>query len=147
MWFAAGLFSIACMPKGPVPLAAVEAGELVHGSLGYTPTAILTSEPGRSIDLAIELTLTNTGTSPVRVDISRSRLSIDGVAYGACRYGQGADPGDLVANLAPDATGRVAVTCKDIPRPGQHVAFRFTTAGTGAAGEITVGFVGLGERL
>ena len=44
---------VACMPKGPVPLAAAEPGELVHGTLGYTPTAILTSEPGRSIDLAV----------------------------------------------------------------------------------------------
>ena len=146
MGFAAALLWVACMPKGPVPLAAVEPGELVHGTLGYTPTAILTSEPGRSIDLEVELTLENTGTSPVRVDISRSRLSIDGIAYGACRYGQSMDPSNLVANLAPNATGRVSVTCKDIPRPGQHIAFRFATAGTGAAGEITVGFVGLGER-
>jgi len=136
-----------CLPKGPIPLAAAIEGPAQSGALQYIPSAVLTAVPGMSIDVEIRLDLTNRGTSPIRVDLSRSRISVDGVPSQACRYGRDMDPTALVANLAPEQSATASVICKDIPRPGSQVQFTFGAAGTGGKGMVTVDFLGLGERL
>ncbi len=136
----------ACGPKGPLQLAPEVPGTIESGSLQYTQTAILTVEPSIGIDFYVEFDLKNTGTSPIRVDLSRSRISVDGVAYQTCRYGRDVDPATLIANLAPGATGKASVTCKDVRRPVERIDLKFAAAGTGSNGEIVAGFVGLGER-
>ncbi len=136
-----------CLPKGPVPLTAAVEGPTQTGDLEYTPTAILTAVPGMSIDVEVRLDLTNKGSSPIRVDLSRSRISVDGVPFQACRYGRDMDPTALVANIAPEQSATARVICKDIPRPGSGIQFAFGAAGTGEKGLVTVDFLGLGERL
>ena len=140
------LGALACLPKGPIPLPSITNGAASNGSLEYTASAILDVEPGRGLDLQTTINVTNTGTTVIRVDVARSRISIDEQPFSVCRYGSAADPAKLVANLNPGESGQLMVTCRDIGRPVQMVQFKFSASGTGAAGEIITGFLGLGER-
>ncbi len=140
------LGALACLPKGPIPLPATTPGVVSNGGLQYTATAILDVEPGRGLDLQTTINLTNTGTSVIRADVARARVSVDEQPFVVCHYGSAADPAKLVANLNPGDTGLLMVTCRDIGRPVHKVEFKFSASGTGASGEIVAGFLGLGER-
>lgn len=140
------LGALACLPKGPIPLPATKPGALSNGGLQYTATAILDVEPGRGLDLQTTIEVKNTGTTVIRVDVARSRVSVDDQPFTVCHYGSAADPAKLVANLDPGDTGQLKVTCRDIGRPVHKVELKFAASGTGASGEIIAGFLGLGER-
>lgn len=135
-----------CGPKGPMALAPNVAGPVVNGSLQFSAQGMLNIQPGIGIELVTAIDLTNTGTGPIRVDLSRSRISVDGMPYQRCRYGQDADPALLMANLAPGAAGTVSVTCKDVGRPVDTIDLKFAASGTGADGTVIAGFMGLGAR-
>jgi len=137
---------LACLPKGPIPLPATTPGAVSNGGLQYTATAILDVEPGRGLDLQTTIDVQNTGTSGIRVDVARARVSVDEQPFTVCRYGSAADPAKLIANLSPGESGQLKVTCRDIGRPVHKVEFKFAASGTGADGEIIAGFLGLGER-
>ncbi len=135
-----------CGPKGPMALAPAHAIPIASGSLEYTPNAVLTVEPGKGIEITVDLHVANTGSGPIRVDLSRSRVNVDELNFEKCRHGKTSDPALIVTSLEPGTSGRVRVTCRDIRRPVSRVDFKFATSGTGASGEVVVGFVGLGER-
>ena len=137
---------LACLPKGPIPLPSVTPGAVDNGSLKYSASAILDVEPGRGLDLLTTIDVTNTGSSVIRVDVARSRVSVDDQPFTVCRYGSAADPAKLVASLDPGETGQLQVTCRDIGRPVHKVELKFAASGTGSTGEIVAGFLGLGER-
>ena len=121
-------------------------GPIASGSLQFTAEGTLNIQPGVGIELVTVMDVTNAGTGPIRVDLSRSRISVDGMPYQRCRYGQDADPALLMVNLAPGAIGTVSVTCKDVSRPVDTIDLKFTASGTGADGTVIAGFMGLGAR-
>ena len=137
---------LGCAPKGSIPLSPLAASTAETGTLKYTSSASLESRPG-VLDLNVELSAENTGTSPVRIDLTRSRLSVDGQPFLTCRYGSSANPAMLVTNLNQGEISNLSLTCRDIARPLQTLEFKFITSGTGGPNEIVVGWVGLGERL
>ncbi len=53
----------------------------------------------------------------------------------------------LLTNLSKGESADLYVSCRDIAKPIHKVEFKFIASGTGAPGEIVVGWVGLGERL
>jgi archaellum component FlaG (FlaF/FlaG flagellin family) len=109
-------------------------------------SAVLVSEPGSSLDLTTTLSVKNTGERTIRVDLTRARVSVDGQPFAVCKQGAGTEASDLITQLDKGAAGEVKVTCRDIAKPIQKVEFKFHASGTGADGEIRVGFLGLGER-
>ena len=140
------LGAFACLPKGPIPLSAANSGSLSNGELQYTATAILDVEPGRGLDLQTTIDVTNTGTSTIRVNVARSRVSVDDQPFTVCRYGSAADPAKLIATLGPGESQQLNVTCRDVGRPVHKIELKFAASGTGSTGEIVAGFLGLGER-
>ena len=139
-------FGLGCVPKGAHPLTPLAAGPAAAGSLNYSSAAALDSTPGMGLDLAVSLTVENTAERPVRVDVTRARVSVDGQPFMTCRHGSGADPKKLLANLNKGESAELHVSCRDIAKPIHTVEFKFIASGTGAPGEIVVGWVGLGER-
>ena len=135
-----------CVPKGAHPLTPLAMGPAVSGSLSYSSAGALDSKPGMGLDLAVSLTVENTGERPVRVDVTRARVSVDGQPFMTCRHGSGSDPTKLLANLGQGEAADLHVTCRDIAKPIHKVEFKFIASGTGAPGEIVVGWIGLGER-
>jgi hypothetical protein len=137
---------LGCVPKGAHPLTPLAAGPALSGSLAYSSSAALESTPGMGLDLAVNLTVENTGDRPVRVDLTRARVSVDRQPFMTCRYGSNVDPLKLLANLNKGETADLHVRCRDIAKPIQTAEFKFIASGTGAPGEIVVGWMGLGER-
>ena len=137
---------VGCLPKGAYQLQPLAAGPGMSGTLQYSAAAALDSTPGMGIDLAVQLSAENRGESTIRVDLTRARISIDGQPFLSCRYGSGADPKKLVSNIQAGEKAYLNVTCRDIARPIHTAELKFMTSGTGGSGEISVGWVGLGER-
>jgi predicted small lipoprotein YifL len=140
------LFLTGCGPKGPMSLAPANPAPIAAGSLEYTPSAVLMVEPGRDIEFTVDLQVMNKGSGPIRVDLSRSQISVDDAVFQKCRHSPDSDPARIVTRLEPGTTGHVRLTCRDIRRPVSRVDFKFAASGTGIGGEVVVGFVGLGER-
>ena len=136
---------IGCMPKGAYTLAPLAEGPGAAGILKHSAAATLESRPGM-LDLNVHISAENTGEGPIRIDLTRSRLSVDGQPFLTCRYGSSANPAMLVTNLNKGEKTDLHLTCRDIPRPIQQVEFKFITSGTGAPNEVVVGWAGLGER-
>ena len=136
-----------CLPKGAYPLTPLVPGSSVSGTLTYTSSAALDSVPGMGLDLAVHLTIENTGDQPIRVDLTRARLSVDEQPFLICRHGSTADPAMLLTNLKKGEKKSLQVSCRDIPKPISKAEFKFIASGTGAEAEIVVGWVGLGERI
>ena len=137
---------IGCAPKGAFPLTSLVNGPTDAGTLKYNASASLESRPG-VLDLTVHLSAENTGPGPIRIDLTRSRLSVDGQPFLTCRYGSTANPAMLVTNLHTGEKTDLHLTCRDISRPIQTVEFKFITSGTGGPNEIVAGWTGLGERL
>ena len=137
---------LGCGPKGSIPLSALANSTSETGTLKYTTSGSLESRPG-VLDLNVHLSAENTGERPIRIDLTRSRLSVDGQPFLTCRYGSTANPSMLVTQLNQGEKSDLHLTCRDIPRPIQKVEFKFITSGSGGSNEVVVGWVGLGERL
>ena len=137
---------LGCAPKGSVPLSPLATSTAASGTLAYTSSAALESRPG-VLDFNVHIAAENTGESPIRIDLTRSRLSVDGQPFLTCRYGSTANPTMLVTNLNKGEKSTLHLTCRDIPRPIQKVEFKFIASGNGGANEIVIGWVGLGERI
>jgi hypothetical protein len=140
------LLGLGCVPKGAHPLTPLAAGPSASGTLTYSSAAALDSTPGMGLDLAVSITVENTGERPVRVDLTRARVSVDRQPFMTCRYGSSVDPSKLLVNLNKGDVAELYVSCRDIPKPIQTAELKFIASGTGAPGEIVVGWVGLGER-
>jgi len=140
------LLAASCVPKGAHPLTPLAAGPAASGTLTYSSAAALDSTPGMGLDLAVSLTVENTGERPVRVDLTRARVSVDGQPFMTCKHGSSADPAKLLTNLNQADKADLYVSCRDIAKPIHKVEFKFIASGTGEHGEIVVGWVGLGER-
>ena len=132
-----------CLPKGDHPLQPLAAGPLARGTLEYHAQGLIKIEPGL-FSLHTALSFKNAGATPIRIDLSHSKISVDGQPFRSCRFGQTVD--GLVTKLQPNESANVQFQCRDIPKPVQRVELRFATSGTGAQGEVTVGFLGFGER-
>ena len=137
---------LGCLPKGAYPLQSITAEPGISGSLQYSSAAAIDSTPGMGIDLAVHLAVENQGESTIRVDLTRARLSIDGQPFLTCRYGSGADPKKLIANLQKGERADLNITCRDIARPIHTAELKFMASGNGGNGEVKVGWTGLGER-
>lgn len=144
--FIAIFLGVGCVPKGAHPLTPLAAGPAMSGTLTYTATAALDSTPGMGLDLAVSMTVENTGEGPVRVDLTRARVSVDRQPFMTCKYGSAVDPTKLLVNLNKGETADLYVSCRDVAKPIESAEFKFITSGTGSSGEIVVGWVGLGER-
>ena len=140
------LGAIGCAPKGSIPLTPLADSAAETGTLQHTSSASLESRPG-VLDLNVQLSAKNTGTSPIRIDLTRSRFSVDGQPFLTCRYGSTANPTMLVTNLNQGEMANLSLTCRDIPRPIQKMEFKFITSGTGGPNEVVIAWVGLGERI
>ena len=144
--FLSVLLAMGCVPKGAHPLTPLAAGPAASGTLTYSSAAALDSTPGMGLDLAVTINVENTGERPVRVDLTRARVSVDGQPFMSCKHGSAADPTKLLANLGQGQKADLYVSCRDIAKPIQKVEFKFIASGTGEHGEVVVGWVGLGER-
>jgi hypothetical protein len=145
-WFLLPLLMFACIPKGPLPLRNLNGGPNSTGSLVTESSGVLIVEPGGTFSLMTTLNTKNMGERPIRVDLTRARVSVDGLPFLACKQAPGTNPADLIATVRADEAGQAKVTCRDIAKPIQKVEFKFHTSGTGVSGEVTIGFYGLGER-
>ena len=141
-----GLLAMGCVPKGQHPLAPAGAVPIVTGILSTQATAVIDSVPSRGLDLITTLDVTNTGEKKIRVDLTRARIRVDEIRFDRCKQGATTDPTKLIANLEPGTSAQLRVTCTNIEKPVRIVELRFQASGIGQHGEITLGFVGLGER-
>ncbi len=145
-WFLFPILALGCVPKGPVPLQNLMAGPQSSGSLATEPSGVLIVESGGTYSLMTTLNAKNLGERPIRVDLSRARVSVDDLPFLNCKQAPGTNPADLIATIGPNQSGQAKVICRDIAKPIQKVELKFYTSGTGVSGEVTVGFYGLGER-
>ena len=99
-----------CLPKGAYPLTPLALGPSASGTLSYSSSAALDSVPGMGVDLAVRLTLENTGDQPIRIDLTRARLSVDEQPFLTCRHGSTADPAMLLITLSKGEKQDVQVT-------------------------------------
>jgi len=137
---------VGCLPKGAYTLQPLATEPGVSGTLHYAAAATLDSTPGMGIDLVVHLAVENRGESTIRVDLTRTRISIDGQPFLSCRYGSTADPKKLITSLQNGEKSDLHLTCRDIARPIQSAEMKFMVSGTGGKGEVSVGWAGLGER-
>lgn len=145
-WFLLALLGIGCVPKGPVPLQSLVVGAKSTGSLTTTSSGVLIVEAGGTFSLMTTLNANNMGDGPIRIDLTRARISVDGMPFLSCKQAPGSNPADLIETVNAKQSGQAKVTCRDIAKPIQKVELKFYTSGTGVSGEVVVGFYGLGER-
>ena len=145
-WYLLALLGIGCVPKGPVPLQSLSAGPKSTGSMSTNSSGVLIVEAGGTYSLMTTLNAQNMGGGPIRIDLTRARVSVDGMPFLNCKQAPGTNPADLIATVNANQSGEAKVTCRDIAKPIQKVEFKFHTSGTGVSGEVVVGFYGLGER-
>jgi hypothetical protein len=138
------LLSVGCLPKGDYPLKPMSTGALQSGTLEYHGTSLIHVAPGM-FSLDTVLSLRNTGDTQIRVDLTRTQVSVDGQPFGSCRHSATAVE-DLVTQVPPGQSASVRLHCRDIAKPVQEISLRFAAAGTGASGEHTIAFLGFGER-
>ncbi len=118
-------------------------GAVELGELGVVSAASVVHRPATGYDLVTELTLTWRGQDPLRIDLSRTMLRVDGMKWGSCRFPVDFDESQLIHTLQPGDVYNAAITCEDIARPGESVELRLLASGAGGTGVTELRFGGL----
>ncbi len=119
------------------------AGKTMLGDLSLLADASVAQKPATGWDLDVDFTLTWRGQSPARIDLSRTMVRVNELAWRNCRLAEDVDTSTLIRSLEPGEVYQVDLHCRDIPRPGQSVELRIFTSGTGASGVTTLRFEGI----
>ncbi|RME26370.1 MAG: hypothetical protein D6798_06855 [Deltaproteobacteria bacterium] len=137
-----GLLLAGCARATTHPLQPVT-GPVQVGELALVSTASVLHRPTVGYDLQVTLELTWRGQDPLRVDLARTMVRVDGLSWSPCHFPADFDQARLIRTLDPGEVFRVDFTCEDIARPGASVELRVLTSGAGGTGVTELRFAGL----
>lgn len=114
-----------------------------NGELEVRSAARIDHQPAQGWDLLVDLDLTWRGQHRVRLDLTRTLVRVDGMAWSTCRPPADLDRTTLFVSMEPGDVAELSLRCEDVARPGEQVDLRLHATGTGGTGVLELSWAGI----